>query len=1044
MKPLFAALALLALALPAHAATQITVSQLQQTVAAASTQPDDKLADQLSALELTQRLSASSLARLQATLPGPKSQQELSILAAQSSFLELPPNELPSTPTPDGVQQRQIMASVITYVTQTIKKLPDFIATRGTRTFEDRPAGAYSYLPLHFTTEKSANVVYRDGQERDTNSKGKKVNIAAQGLVSWGEFGPILSTVLLDAAKSDLAWSHWENGPNGPLAVFRFAVPAKRSHYQIQFCCVATPEDLAGGHFLTQQAPYHGQIAADPATGAILRITVIADLGSDDPLVTAAIAVQYGPVDIGGKTYICPVRSDAFARRHQWDMGNNAIAAAAGAIPAAGINRGPVWTRLNEVTFTTYHIYRGESRILSDAEVAQMTGRPAPPTPPAPSATASAPEPPQPVPAPEPPAEPQPAPAESPAPIAPSQPVVAASAPPPPPAPDNAANSANSNPANSTNSANSDIPVFRTTARQVLVDVIVDKKNGDPVPGLSQSDFSVAEDGKPQAVDFFEEHSPAAAAAPAPPPAMPPLPAGAVSNVPTAPPSAALYVFLLDSLNTEPQDQVNVRAQVLSFLHKMDPGTQVAVFSLGSHLRLLHGFTSDSAALLAAVGSKEAERDAMAQNRSDNADDAHHIEELQSMRVSGAKIEAMGAADAAAHAYSFGARASMTFMALNALARYLEGIPGRKNLIWFASSFPVAIFPSPSEMEKLKNNPNLPGYVNHVKQTADLFTISKIAVYPVSGAGVMNSNIGMADSAGAGSAGGTGHFGTAAQPTSSLASESLNSASALTGMEQLASSTGGRAFTTNDIGSALGKIIHDSDAYYTIGYAPANAAEDGSFRRIELKVSGGKYKLAYRQGYNASQPNAAPSENPITPLLQLGIPSATGIYYGATAVPTTSQSGVPPVPGSREPGSDAGAQTGVPPVPRTSGPGTDASSGSAPAGQNPNLKGPLTRYTVSLTLRAQDISFGQAPSGQRIAKLVIGVKAYGADGAALNWQATQEAVQLAPAQYESVLKTGIPVTLDIDLPANIPAQLVTAVYDWNTTRSGTLQIPLRP
>ncbi|MGB8098399.1 MAG: VWA domain-containing protein, partial [Terracidiphilus sp.] len=994
------ALLFLALALPVYASTPVTVAKLEQTLAAARTQPDGKLADQLSGLKLTQRLSPTTLARLQSRLQGPLSQQELSILAAQSSFLELPPAEIPSTPAPDVAAQRQIMAQVVNYVTQTTRKLPDFIATRETRTFEDRPAGAYSYVPLHFTDQTSANVIYRDGQERDTNSRGRKIDTATEGLVSWGEFGPILSTVLLDAAKSDLAWSHWEQDSSGPVAVFRYAVPAKRSHYQIQFCCVATPEDLGGGHILQEQAPYHGEMGVDPSTGAILRITVIADLGSDDPLVTASIAVQYGPVDIGGKTYICPVRSEALAVRHQWDLRNAAIPAAAGAIPSAAINRGPIWTRLNEVTFTHYHIYRGESRILTDAEAAQMTGQPAPPAEPNPPAPAAESQPIQEANSVTPSTSPVPEAAAPPAnPIDNATPPQVSTANPTnkdgvpqvsilrpgnePPPPTNSAS-----PASSANSAS--IPVFRTTARQVLVDVIVDKKNGDPVPDVPKSDFSIEENGKLQIIDFFEEHS-AASSAPAAQPAMPPLPFGAVTNVPTAPPSAALDVFLLDSLNTEPEDQVYVREQVLQYLHKMDPGTQVAVFALGSSLRLLHGFTSDSAALLAAVSGNEAERGAMAQTRSDNADDAQHTANLSAMRSVAPQL-AQFAHGGTPQGYSFGARASMTFEALNALARYLEGIPGRKNLVWFASSFPVVFFPTPSEMDKLKNNPGLPGYMNHVKQTANLFTLSKIAVYPVSGAGVMNSNIGLADSAGSGRVGGS-------NGTGEFAAESLNDASALTGMEQLAASTGGRAFTTNDIGDALRKIVHDSDGYYTVGYAPTDSTEDGSFRRIDVKVSGGRYKLAYRQGYNASEPGDAPAENPIAPLLQLGIPNATGILYGASV-------------------GQARQESGVPQVPRTWGPGRDASPGTTPAGQNPQLKGPLTRYTVSFTIRAQDVSFGQAPNGERIAKLLVGVKAYGADGAALNWQATREAAQITPAEYATIVKTGLPVSLDIDLPAH--------------------------
>jgi VWFA-related protein len=435
----------------------------------------------------------------------------------------------------------------------------------------------------------------------------------------------------------------------------------------------------------------------------------------------------------------------------------------------------------------------------------------------------------------------------------------------------------------------------------------------------------------------------------------------------------------------------------------------VAVFSLGANLRLLQGFTSDSAALVAAVSGKEAERDAMAQNGSDNADDARHLSELASMRASQAKIEAMGSAEAASHGYSFGTRASMTFEALNALARYLEGIPGRKNLIWFSSSFPVVFFPTPAQLDQLKNNPNIPGYMNHVQQTADLFTLSKIAVYPVGAAGVASSNIGMADSADAGSAGGTGHFGTAASPTSSLTGEALNSASALTSMEQLATSTGGRAFATNDIDGALRKIVHDSAVYYTLGFAPSDSATDGAFRRIDVKVNGNKYKLGYRQGYNAdsASPDGAPSLDPIAPLLQLGLPNATGILYGASAEASTGHGG-------------------------------------EPAGQNAQVKGPLTRYTVSFTIRTQDVSFGQTPNGDRIARLLIGVKAYGKDGAALNWQASREAAELTPDQYASFVQTGLPVSIDLNLPANTPVQLVTAVYDWNTNRSGTLEIPLHP
>jgi VWFA-related protein len=1001
MRALAILLTLAGLVLPAYGAKRVTVAELEQTLAAAHGLPDAEVSRQLSDLELTERLNSAKRDHLETSLPGEKSRQALTILADASAFLDPPAAEIPDMPAPDLATQRKILALTVNYVTQAMQQLPNFFATRATRSFEDTPAVRWEigagdinpnavYHPIHLVGDSNATVSFRDGHEvlEKTN-----LDPLVRNLDTAGVFGPILGTVLVDAARSKLTWSHWEKGPAGLQAVFSYEVPKEKSHYTLTYDSVPIEP---GSCNITKQSfskvvAYHGEMAVDPASGAILRLIVLADLRPDEfAPSTSGIEVEYGRVDIGGKPYFLPVRSVASSLAHYLF------------IRGAGGGKSCSWlavTRsfqksLNDVVFEDYHVFRAEGRVLTESEAANVAQQP----PPAPNENGSkqTEE-----------ANASPVAAATPATqIPPSSSEAASSTSSTSAAATSAAADSSNSPApesqpapqavsNTTNSAN--IPVFRTTARQVLVDVVVDKRNGDPVPDLPKSEFSVSENGKPQTIDFFEEHSASASSAVALP-AMPTMPPGAVTNVPTAPPSAALYVFLLDSLNTEPQDQVFVRQQVLSYLRKMDSGTQVALFSLGSSLHLLQGFTSDPATLLAAVSRKEAQRDAMAQNRSDNADDAAEIATLQAMRSSG--VEALQAAQANAHAYSVGGRASMTFEALNALARYLEGIPGRKNLVWFASSFPVVFFPTPAQLDQLKNNPNLPGYMNHVKQTANLFTLAKVAVYPVSGAGVASSNIGLADSAGSGRAGGS-------NGTGAFAAESLSSASALTGMEQIASSTGGRAFTTNDIDAALRRIVHETDRYYTVGYMPTDTATDRGFRGIDVKVTGGKYKVAYRQGYNADSASteAAPSQDPLAPLLQLGLPNATGILYGASAAPRPEH-------------------------------------GSEPAGQNAQVKGPLTRYTISFNLRAQDIEFSQASNGERIAKLLIGVKAYDEKGSALNWQATREAAELSPTQYASMIETGLPLTVDLDVPANASAHLVTAVYDWSTNRSGTLEIPL--
>ena len=325
-------------------------------------------------------------------------------------------------------------------------------------------------------------------------------------------------------------------------------------------------------------------MAIDPASGAILRLILVADMKPGEFTANSGIEVEYGQVSIGGKDYFLPVRSVTSSLAHsllvEGGEGNAAC-------PWLGVSQG-LQRSLNDVVFKDYHVFRSDATILTESDAAALASQRTPTqngknskqtetnaSPVTTTAVANV------VPASgsnitqseSTVSNPANSPAPEPHPAAQPAQSIAESATPAPPVP-----------ADSASPDGTSAPVFRTTARQVLVDVVVDKKNGDPVSGLPKSDFSIGEDGKPQTIDFFEEHSDGSPISTATP-AMPPLPPGAITNVPTAPRSAALYVFLLDSLNTGPQDQVYVRQQILTFLHKLEPGTQVAVFSLGSRLR---------------------------------------------------------------------------------------------------------------------------------------------------------------------------------------------------------------------------------------------------------------------------------------------------------------------------------------------------------------------------------------------------------------------------------------------------------------------------
>jgi hypothetical protein len=196
-------------------------------------------------------------------------------------------------------------------------------------------------------------VLYRDHQEWLDQEKGHKSS--SKELRTMGEFGPILVTVLNDAAKGTVIWGHWEQGATGPLAVFHFAVPEQASHYHVS---------SVGAMQETQHDPaYHGEIAIDPANGSILRLTVIAELKPDNPMTNASLLVEYGPVEIGGVSYVCPLRSVALSLVRIVLEQEDTRVRRMQRIETSSL--GPPQAYLNVVQFTQYHLFRAESRIVA-------------------------------------------------------------------------------------------------------------------------------------------------------------------------------------------------------------------------------------------------------------------------------------------------------------------------------------------------------------------------------------------------------------------------------------------------------------------------------------------------------------------------------------------------------------------------------------------------------------------------------------------------------------------------------------------------------
>jgi len=582
------------------------------------------------------------------------------------------------------------------------------------------------------------------------------------------------------------------------------------------------------------------------------------------------------------------------------------------------------------------------------------------------------------------------------------------------------------------------IPTYLTNSRAVVVDVVVTKGQDEPVLALLKQDFTVLEDGKPQPIDFFEEHT---AVQSSPDAKLTPMPPNVYTNVPAASLTDSVNVLLLDTLNTPGQDQVYVREQALAFLKTMKPGTRVAIFTLGSQIRIIQGFTSDPAVLQAALNGFSFEFNPVPResSRNEQASSGGHARSI----VAPHDRRTMGIL-----------RGEMTLEALRILARYLAAIPGRKNLIWFASTYPAHLFP-----EK-QSDDRFPEMDTTIRETSDLLTVARVAIYPINAQGMMvdhwvdANNGGNTRGAEVGNGAGANELGTGVGRGSSagpalmgeLRGENDRRAHTMSNMEQLAADTGGEAtFNTNDLNVAMAGAIDNGAHYYTLVYTPSNKKLDGQFRQIDVKLdpaSAGehRYKLSYRRGYYAddaarqnsnnensqnenpkkqksdadadgklsSLPSASDSD-PLTPLLIHGLPSATELIYAVRVLPDATQ----PAPGAKR------------------------------AGANDKLTGPTTRYAVDFMIDWKKVELELAPNGNRNGKLQVALLARDGTGKALNWMGGTMVLSLDAATYAEIQKTGIRAHAELDLPRT-NVYLATGVYDLAARKAGTLEIPIAP
>jgi len=915
----------IAMSVPSLAVKRMTVEQLQQTVAAAqaSHRKDDEVVQQLAEVELTARLSSAALQRMIDASPGAGTTQALRAIADTSAFLPPPPGEIPNIPAPTIAAQKAMLAHTIQYVSRTLPGLPDFLATRKTEHYDDSPhpltpGGWPVRSGFQYRDHDEIPIAFQDGRETDDPAMqsvrasakkpdGKKDAAPPKaaprslGLESWGEFGPILGVVLVDAAKGKLSWARWEQLDGKPAAVFQFSVDRSTSHYTVQSWDNGSSDvignvygsrrqgassalTVSGTPTMTRQATgYHGLLTVDPETGTVLRIVIEADLRPEDTIQRGAIMVEYGPVRIGEGIYTCPTHSVTISLSHDLYQ----------ATKVSGLTD-IVEMQLNDVSFTGYRRFGSQSTLLAAADPAPTENSTAS-KPPQQTNTAAA--------------TPPTANQEQTAAVAPASELASASPPTPPPAPAvttgtgsppspspnltpdasdeevllhsvNGMPGMNDNPDNDTGkdnvTAGAGKPASKTandagftlqiTTRLVDLSLVAIDKHDKPITDLKPEEIEIYDNGRRQQLRNFQHPGQATPASATDEPSTDTF----TNTIPTAVQAQSapdLLILLIDESHLAFLDLNRARTEVLRFLKAAPPDSRIALYSIGEHgSRIIQDVTSDHALVatrLAAwmpAGSAVSHAQDLDLRNRQQIDTVRNPADLNS--VNGNNTEApdyIQTPDPMLRQLGDSPlRNALESMIV--LARHFASVPGNKSLVWISGDSALVDWEDRAVMmEKGDKTPN--AALAHTREVLNeariaLYAVDASAVTPSGGgavdASLANPNVQLNSTATANSApGGAGlPQGAAIGPGRSLADLQINTRAIQTPVRQLAEATGGLAINKgSDLQKTLDGIERHASALYEIGFYPDTAA-DNKFHTLQVKIPSRKdVKLRYRTGY---------------------------------------------------------------------------------------------------------------------------------------------------------------------------------------------------
>jgi VWFA-related protein len=389
----------------------------------------------------------------------------------------------------------------------------------------------------------------------------------------------------------------------------------------------------------------------------------------------------------------------------------------------------------------------------------------------------------------------------------------------------------------------------------VLTNVVVrDKKTGEVVKGLKESDFTVLENGKPQKIATFDyqnvneaavlqEKSTVTGKASI---------ADLLNNNFAASPAQLkdhrLIVMFFDLSSMQPEDIDRAVESAQDYVNKkMQPADLVALVSMATGLSMDQDFTADKAALLKGLGKYNGTEGTGFANGNEGGNSGGTADDASSFTADDSEYNALNT--------------DRELYAIRTIAKSLERVDQRKSLLYFSGGL---------TRQGIENQASMRAATNEAVK-------ANMAIYSVDSRGL--EALPPVGNASTGSLRGTAAYSGGAMQ--SMLDSNFGSQEVLA---TLSSDTGGKAFfDSNDFAPAFQQVQHDTEAYYILGFHSTDTRRDGSYRHLTVKLNRSDAKIEYRPGYYApadfQHQKTEDREQALTEQMQSDLPATDVAVY---------------------------------------------------------------------------------------------------------------------------------------------------------------------